>query len=396
MASILNIQTNRSYGTYVTDGVRTGPQYTNLPTSLLPDANGNFIVGYYNNYGPALLLSTQNTWNIVPYPSTAGNIVATTAVVAPKFLTLTQDNEATTRVSNPNFPVVPVIAGAPAQGFIQFDWPRVPSVVVAGAAMTGPSSVTLFGTDWYGFPMQHTYVVQATGTYPANISAAAKAFYTISAIYCNGVTGGGGSITIQTTDIFGLPYALPSWANAMNFSWNGSNLKDLHGGADLINGVATIQTAAIGAGTEVLLSHVSLTGSADTDISDVGTILYLSATVPVVPYKSFTIQSATNAGPAADDNSRVAWSIPDSGKNLVAPAISVPATALGGDVRGLFQVSSAANGVKRALFTSYYPGADQWLNQLSAGEQPQGAGTVPPLSAAQLYGVPQYFTGVPA
>lgn len=393
----LSIPSNIPKGTFFGDGLRAGPSYSSI-VSTQPDSNGILVANDYNDFGPGILYSPQNTWNIVPYASTAGNIVAAAAVTGAKYLTFTQDTEATTLVLGQ---VSNAISQVNNNLYVQFDWPRVPAVVVAGAAMAGPTNVTIFGTDWYGFPLQMTYVVQATGTYPANLGSSAKAFYTITGVYVDQQTGGGGTLAIQTTNIFGLPYCVKEWSDVMNFSWAGKDMRIQSGDGDLTAGELTILHPAIGVAlaTDILLSHRDPGASTDLGI-------LMAPNAELEDYTGFTIESRQPAAPGVietGDESLVSWIIPQGGKNLFVPADTTTATGLTGDTRGLFMLPGTGetwgippDGTRRALFTVYSMGSDQFQNQLANGLQPQGASTTPVLTAADLYGVQQYYTGVPA
>lgn len=400
----LSIPSNIPKGTFFGDGLRAGPSYSSLLTTQA-DSNGILLANDYNDFGPGILYSPQFTWNIVPYPGTAANIVAAAEVTVASWLTLTQDttsvaNGATTLIQS-NVSTAIGSAGNNYNRYVQFDWPRVPAVVVAGAAMAGPTNVTIFGTDWYGFPLQMTYLVEATGTYPANLGSAAKAFYTVTGVRVNGATGGGGTLAVQTTNIFGLPYCVKEWSDVMNFSWDGNNMTTQVGGGTLVAGELTVSTPAIGVGTDVFLQCENV--GASTAIANL-----VTPTASIVSRTSFLISSRRSASPATvetNDISTVSWMIPQGGQNLFKVADTTTATGLTGDTRGLFMLpgtgetwANVPNGVRRALFTAYSMGSDQFQNQLANGGQPQGAllATTPPLTAADLYGVQQYYTGVPA
>lgn len=390
MATQLSIPSNIPKGTFFGDGLRAGPSYSSI-TSTQADSNGILIANDYNDFGPGILYSPQNTWNIVPYASTAANIVASAAVTTAKYLTFTQDTFATTLVlgqaSNP-------ISQVNNNLYVQFDWPRVPAVVVSGAAMSGPTNVTLFGEDWYGFPLQMTYVVNATGTYPANLGSAAKAFYRLTGVYVNGTTGVGGSLSVQTTNIFGLPYCTKEWSDVMNFSWDGNNMQSQYGVTAALAGApgqVTVTTPAVVTGSPILYARKTTGG-----------VLGTESITTITSRTSFVLRSTAN------DTSTYSWEIPQGGQNLFKVADTSVATGLTGDTRGLFQLpftgetwANPPNGVRRAIVTVYSMGSDQFQNQLAAGAnqvpsggQPQGAGTVPPLTAADLYGVQQFYTGV--
>lgn len=366
---------NWPLGSFVQDGLRIGPSYTNSTQSFNTDANGNYIIGNHTKYGPGVLTSPFNTWDIVPYPSTTGNIVSTLAVTTGGDMTFSGDGAAATKLLGEN-----------GKAYIQMDWPRVPAVVVAGAAMSGPTTVTIFGADWYGFPLQHAYTVQAVGTYPLTLGTPAKAFYKITRINVNGTTGIGGTLSVRTSNTFGLPYFLKETSYASNFSWNGTSFNNQFGVATLVSGNVVVSTPAIRIlGSSVLLSHKSIAGTA-------GFLQYSVNTDRV----SFTINSTNNA-----DGSDVAWFIPNGGQNLLSAGSTAVATATTGDVRGLVKLpeagetwGAAPDGVRRLVFTPYVSGSNNFQNQLAAGSQPQGAGTVPFLKSSDLYGVEQYYTGI--
>ena len=214
--------TNISLGTYVQDGVRSGPIYG---SNVITNNSGIVISNSYDNYGPGVLFSAQNTWNIVPNQfnpgaggySSLNNVVALTLAAnlpAAGNLTLRGDNYVTF-LNN---------------GVLQLDWPRVITVTIAGAN-AGNRVVSIVGTDWYGVPLQQNYAVQAQATYPtielgegtsgtfAN-PAQAKAFYTINQVYINGALGVNSSISLGASDVFGLPYRVNNFGDITSIGWD--------------------------------------------------------------------------------------------------------------------------------------------------------------------------------
>lgn len=204
---------NIPLGTYVSDGVRTGPFYTGqLPQGFVADANGLITSSSHDNYGPGVLLSTQHTYNITPAEPHAGfttlnNLVASTPaaqVPGARDLILLGDNSVTFL----------------NRGVVQFDWPRIPTVTITGVAAAPNTHVTIFGTDFYGFPLQHTYVVQLTGTYPdidlanATVDIAAKAFYTVNRVFISAALPVGSSISLGCAEAYGLPYRINGLAGS--------------------------------------------------------------------------------------------------------------------------------------------------------------------------------------
>lgn len=316
---------NVPLGSFFQDNVRVGPYYTgSIPAKLLPfNSTQNLSYSSYSNYGPGILMSPQNTWNITPRPAAVDNLVATTpaaSLPSATYLTLLGDNLATHA----------------SGGVVQFDWPRVPTVTVSGA-VSGLLRVTIFGTDWYGFPMQHTYVINDVGTYPnitlgngtsGSLDIPAKAFYTVTNVYLNGGLATGSSISLGVADVFGLPFRV--------------------------------------------------------DFSDIISIGWLGAS-------ELTVYPPGEEGQPP----------------LTALGVFVPgdyrSTAEAGDTRGLYGPSTPSDGRLGLKFTAYIPGADAWLNQLAAtqfvasanGEFVVGHKQLP-LTASDLYGNPQFYTGQPS
>lgn len=321
---------NVPLGTYVSDGLRSGPFYSGqLPHGFVANNDGIITSGSHSQYGPGVLYSPQNTYNITPAsPQGAGvdienNLVAKTAVGAvpgAMDLTLRGDNSVTFQNA----------------GVVQFDWPRVVTVRISDANATKDTRVTIFGEDWYGMPMQHTYVLDdAPAIYPVidinahTVSIPTKAFYRVNRVHISAALPGNCAISLGAADAFGLPYAVPAF-DMTAVRW----------------GAASEFTTAGGAGAQFILN---------------------GAFVP------------------AD--------------------VTPTATAETGDVRGFYAPSVAANGVRSLSFTSVIPGANVWTNQVANMQQlymqrtgsptPQGV-PVAPLTPAALYGVPQFYTGLPS
>lgn len=215
------MSSNVPLGTHFEDGLRTGPIYTGTVSPGLLTFNPTEVLSYsaYTAYGPGILQSPQSTWAITPYPASVINLVATTAaanIPGAMNLTLTGDNAATRYVGG-------------AVPYVQFDWPRVVTVTVSGA-IAGNVSVTIFGADWYGVPMQHTYVINDIGTYPAinygvnaSITPNAKAFYTVERVWISGALSVGSSISLGVADVFGLPYLVEDEGDITSIGWSNSS-----------------------------------------------------------------------------------------------------------------------------------------------------------------------------
>lgn len=324
---------NIPLGSHFQDGVRMGPYYTTqFSETSIADLNGILTSNNYNTYGPGILASPDFTWSFTPAApgdgfTTENNLVGVTnaaALTSAGNLTLLGDQSVTFTNA----------------GVAQFDWPRIVTVTIAGAAAPAGTEVTIFGFDWWGFPLQHTYIVEDEGTYPeityggagnGGLSVPAKAFYSVNRVYVDRALSPavGCTISLGAADVFGLPYVTKPV------------------------GIANVN--AIGWGnTSDLKSHV-----ADASLTVLGVYRGADAAVP---------------------------------SNIT------------GDVRGLYGPSSAADGIKKLKFRYYLEGADVWQNQVanmqelymtaSGSQTPQGV-PVPPLSPSDLYGVAQFYTGKP-
>ncbi len=322
---------NISFGTYVTDGLRSGPLYSGpVPLQYTP-ANPQLKLTYssYQQYGPGVLYSPISTYNITPQPGAVDNVVATTAngaVPAATYLQIRGDNIATRYFGG-------------ASPYVQFDWPRVVSVTIAGATATPGTRVTIFGYDWYNNPMQHTYIVNAVGTYPAVdtndgflfLSVPAKAFYSVTGAYVNSGLPAGCTISLGVMNVFGLPYLINNFGDTLGIGW-GDN-----------SDITSAQQSVYGQGS--VLNPLGLFAGADKTL------------------------------PSSET----------------------------GDVRGLYSPSGVPNGDATLRFTYYVQGADQWLNQVANAQQeglqnntPVTGVEIEPLSPAVLYGFPQFYTGNPS
>lgn len=313
--------TNLPLGTYVQDGVRSGPLYTGqVPSSLLP-FNTTEVLSYssYTSYGPGVLYSPQYTWNITPNVPATGyttlnNLVAVTAAAnftQPGYLTLRADNNVTTYVAS-------------SPSYIQFDWPRIVTVTIGAANLNAQLRVTIFGYDWYGVPLQHTYVVQDRGTYPTitlgsggGLNVPAKAFYSVTNVYVSGGLSNNATISLGAADVFGLPYLINDEGDLTSVGWGtASDLQDnsalvsspVSGTATLVGGTVTVSCNAVTASSTILLTYKGNIGATNPGS------LSVSATVANT---SFTILSSNNA-----DTSAVAWTVLNPSGQYSASGVS--------------------------------------------------------------------------
>lgn len=293
---------NIPLGTFLEDGVRTGPLYSGqVPSNLLP-FNPTLDLSYssYSSWGPGILCSTQNTWNITPAPTGNANVVARTNAIADiNNLVLTGDNVATKLISQSNTPT-----------YTQFDWPRVPTVTISGANLNAALRVTVFGFDFYGNPMQHTYVVQNIGTYPTisngALSVPSKAFYSVSHVSISGALTNGAFISLGASDIFGLPFLVNNSGDITSIGWG--NNSDLQSNATALSSPVTGIATLVGNTGTVVVPVSAVTTSSNIQVTRntqagaaTGNLSVRSA--DIVANTSFTIRSD------ADEQSTVNWEV---------------------------------------------------------------------------------------
>lgn len=320
--------TNGSYGTYVSDGLRTGPLF---PGSTTPNPATNAIYSSPNfKFGPGVLQANNYMYTITPYATAAGNVVATMTPGGAGPLPLNSaglvQNSCVTYLVDPQS----------QQAYIQFDWPRTLSVTT-GAGIAANTNITFFGYDYWGWPMQAS-ILNLSPSATANVY---KAFSYITQVYINQAPGT--TITVQAVNAFGLPYVLSDVGAVYCFGWNGTSYLTFGGGA----------TPSVNPPPENILI-----GAADTSVPS-------------------------------------------------------PTTR---DVRGLAVVPSAPDAVKTLFFGYYVEGNDVWFDQQNDfyRAQAQALNTpypgvweagldstgnrlpIQPLTSEGLYGLPQYYTGVPA
>lgn len=300
---------NKTYGTFVQDGVRSGPLYT----FMWNDGNGGvYSTASFEKFGKGIPYSPNFTYRITPFESVEGNVCEAQNTAAAQYLGLNAgstadlNNAATFKKDDDR------------NSEILFDWPRALKVETEGANLAAPVNVTVFGKDAYDFSMQETVVVQNVAAY--NLK---KAFAKVTSVYCGGVFAGANQIKITTQDTFGLPYVCSDSTDVISVGWD----------------------------SEVLS--------------------------------------------------------PDDINTFLIKADSADATGTTGDVRGTFKLNltnlNPANGLKNLKLTYYIAGADMNFNVYnSMGMQmwtPADGGSriiIPALKMEGLYGVQQYYTGIPA
>lgn len=320
--------TNGSYGTYVSDGLRTGPLF---PGSTTPNPATNAIYSNPNlKFGPGVLQANNYMYTITPYATAPGNVVATMTPGGAGPLPLNSaglvQNSCVTYLVDPQS----------QQAYIQFDWPRTLSVTT-GAGIAANTNITFFGYDYWGWPMQAS-ILNLSSSATANVF---KAFSYITQVYISQAPGT--TITVQAANAFGLPYVLNDVGAVYCFGWNGTSYLTFGGGT----------TPSVNPPPANILI-----GAADTNVPS-------------------------------------------------------PTTR---DVRGLAVAPSAPDAVKKLYFGYYVEGNDVWFDQQNDfyRAQAQALNTpypgvweagldisgnrlpIQPLTDQGLYGLPQYYTGVPA
>lgn len=385
-----------SLGTHFSDGLRTGPIYTAQLSAAgangVTPVNGIITSNNYSAYGPGVLHSVQNSYNIKATPaSTIGgftglnNIVAAIGNIGAGNLTLRGDNVATFLNRDKT--------GA---GIVQLDWPKVPSVTVTGGALAQATSITIFGYDYYGFPLQHTYIVQAAGTYPS-INAGADGTND------NMITNAAGTVLLPAKAFYQITRVHTAQAIAAGRTISiGASVQSINGNADNYTGNPIIDVFGL---PYVVKGDVAVLGSPNGAYSGVVTSVQWGRQTggianPIIPFDERCVRN---------------YGLPLSFLGaFVAADLTNPSTAATGDVRGLYAPSRATKtqvvggkvvDATNLIFTTFVRGFDNFINQTAAKQQeymqstgsltPQGV-PVTPLVPADAYGVPQFYTGNPS
>ena len=416
---------NLPKGSYFGDGLRGGPTYSGYyvpggqPDPTLPNYTPpTFVPANFEKWGKGILYSPQQTYRMNPYPSAVGNVVATQTIVLGDLPLggglLSTINQATRPIT------------LNGQTAIQFDWPRGVSITVAGGnGPVGGCAITVFGNDVYGVSMQKTFQLgNGTGTgavpgtyFTSYATGSQKAFYQITRVASSASFTGPSTFSLQTNEIFGMPYKIADWSVITGFNWAGQNMRDQYGYVlTAAGGTATITTPAVGSVSAFQARNPIF---ATVNMAQAGTVGSSVTVANAINYTSFLLTSQTAAAVG------VGWRIQDGGQNLFQFADTTAPSTTTGDVRGMFALPStqtadgtaagtlwptaaATNNIQyirpnvtasiNAVITSYTFGSDNFQNQLAASGQPIGAlnsgNTVPYLSETDLLGLPQFYSGV--
>jgi hypothetical protein len=96
----------------------------------------------------------------------------------------------------------------------QLDTPRAVSITI-GAGTIAATNVTISGYDYYGQAMSE---VISTGTTQSTTVPGLKAFFQVSSVYVAGDCGG--TISVGTTDVIGLPVRVTDAGYIARAGWN--------------------------------------------------------------------------------------------------------------------------------------------------------------------------------
>lgn len=392
-----------SYGSYTSDGLRVGPNFSRqINTTPNTNANNTIYSGNNNLLAQGVLLAPWNTYIITPAQATTlvnQNVVALAngTTLGAGTLTLTGDNAVTTLQTNP----AGVTASNPTGTICQFDWPR--AVTLTSANNMSTVFVVIQGTDYYGLPLQQR--IQGPG---AGLTVqTTKSFYAVTSVYTTGAITAMSVGASQTR--LGLPYRIgdASYANA---SYGGiafsENSVIEFGTATLIGGTVPVSNILLPPGAIIQLGNVATSAGAE------GAVYVSSRTNTTVftpgSYNgTFTITSTSGTDTAT------------IGYTIILPAVNAafevnsplvladpnidPDTGMADnvntDVRGLINLPWNADGQSVLTVYMYVRGADNWINQqadLNEPANPTPVNDYVALTLQDLIGVPQYYTGINA
>ena len=347
-------------GTQLDDGLRVGPINDRKTTNGIGQITS---ANPYDQWGRGMLLSAANTYNMIPRGASArGNVVGLTVGVAPAgagYLTLTPDGYITASGVSPTGGT---ISGG-SQTYLQLDWPRALSVVT-NATTGGAGTITVFGNDFYGAQMQESVTIAAgSATYQMK-----KAFYQIDNAYFNGTAVTAGNIQIQTTDTYGLPYAVSSFGDVQAISWG--NQSEMMGSLASISTVAGSSVTAgetLNGTTQVLIPNAGVvSGQANIQLTyraPIAATGFLSVPTTVAG-TNFSIQSSN-----ATDVSTAFYSImpnnwPQGRASLVAGTVfvSCPQVNANSVIQLTYRVTGPSLGILSAPPASIIPGVGFTIN----------------------------------
>jgi hypothetical protein len=297
---------NVPLGTEFEDGVRVGPSLDRIVQST-----AGYQAYTYGQWGIGMLDAPVNAYNIIPRgPSTAGNVVVAIRPTAAGNLTLAQDSYITTTVIAGESSLQSTVT------YLQLDWPRALSITVAGGNFTSSGTLTVFGADYYGVKMQEAITFQNAGTYQLK-----KAFYQVTSAYYNGADSGGATLSIQTTDVFGLPYKVKSSGDIVAINWGNTSDLSLGFNHNPVMGTVTLSggaTTSVGCSAVTELSNIQLTYN---EITGTGTPGILSVPDSArALFGGFVINST-----GTTDDSTVDWMVTNpNGQYTASGAASGP------------------------------------------------------------------------
>jgi len=276
-------------------------------------------------------------WDVIPQTAVANNIAASQTPVAAGNLTLTAGTS-----------VRPVTTASGVSGFV-LDCPRVLSVTTATAAVSTLSTVVIAGTGG-----QITFASQAglvtgqrltisgtlggTGSITGYTNPTTYILTAVTATSATLTTTAGAAVVTTAGTPTGLTYTLgvaPVTVTVTGLDFYGQAM------SEAITSSAAISTAVVGLKAFFIITSVAVSGATGTALT-VGTTDALGLPVRV-----------TDGGYIC----HVGWngSFTIDGGTLIA-ASTATATTTTGDVRGTFDPSSAADGIKRLVVGIMLPG----------------------------------------
>lgn len=392
-----------SYGSYTSDGLRVGPNFSRqINTDPNVSANNTIYSGNNNLLAQGVLQAPDNTYIITPAEATTlvnQNVVALAngTTTGAGTLTLTGDNAVTTLQTNP----AGVTASNPTGTICQFDWPR--AVTLTSANNMSMVNVIIQGTDYYGLPLQQRIPGPGAGL----TVQTTKAFYAVTSVYTSAAVTAMSVGASQTR--FGLPYRVDdySYADAYYGGIEFTNDSVIGiGTATLIGGTVPVSNILLPPGSIIQLGSVATTSGTEGAV-------FVSTRVNSTVFTtgsfngSFVITSTSNTDTAIIGYTIILPAINASAVNsplfLADPTSSGTPPMAGNDdtdVRGLINLPWNADGASvLAVYYKYVRGADNWINQqadLNEPADPTPVNDYVALTLQDLIGVPQYYTGINA
>lgn len=188
------------FGTHAEDNFRVGPTFE---AALQPNPAVPNTINYATIGRPGAYTSPIFVYDVKPAATTGDALVTAQIIAAAGYLPLR---------AVPGGGVTTAYTPANEQVWM-LDIPRTINIIGTDAGVTA-ANYTIWGYDEYGFPVCEQ-VNHAGGAVTATSKKALKA---VRRIYCS--AGTTAAITVGTSNVFGLPYKLPSSAELIKASFN--------------------------------------------------------------------------------------------------------------------------------------------------------------------------------